>query len=148
MDKNIYHINNLPFQNTMCFINNNRVNISLVGFRLKKLDSFLARQKGFRMCENNFVFRISKFRGVCIAGIEFQILFPFTLNTVAFTLPSLSLLIWSLISAFNGETTMITGDGATRLSHFILSRNSEDSRWKITDFPYPVGKMATTSRPW
>ena len=50
-------------------------------------------------------------------------------------------------SAFNGETTMITGDGATGLSHLILSRNSEGRRRKIMDFPYPVGKMATTSRP-
>ena len=73
----------------------------------------------------------------------------FTFNIAALTFPSLSLLIWSFISAFKGETTITTGcDCAARRPQLILSRNNEGRRWNMTDFPYPVGKTATTSRPW
>ena len=73
----------------------------------------------------------------------------FTFYVAALTFPSLSLLIWSLISAFKGETTITTGcDCAARHPQLILSRNNEGRRWNMTDFPYPVGKTATTSRPW
>ena len=68
--------------------------------------------------------------------------FPFlTLSIAALTFPSVLLLIWSLIKAFNSETTMMTG----RL--FCRSRNDfcqKKSRQQMEDYGFSVSHWQNT----
>ena len=75
--------------------------------------------------------------------------FPFlTLSIAALTFP-LVLLIWSLIKAFNGKTTIITGwlGNCSVARELTFAKKSPGSKWKIMDFPYPVGRTPTISFP-